>query len=88
MKAYLSFFRVRLREYYLNSKITANTNTIFLSNHRGISDYFIDSYITGGSSYLGRLGIIYLIPFSSLIGWIQNGIIFFRKICFIILNPY
>lgn len=79
MKAYLSFFRVRLREYYLNSKINANTNTIFLSNHRGISDYFIDSYITGGSSYLGRLGIIYLIPFSSLIGWIQNGIIFFRR---------
>ena len=74
-----SFFQVKLREYYLNNKITANTNTIFLSNHRGISEYTIDAYITGVPSYLARLGIIYLIPFSSLIGWLTDTIIFFRR---------
>ena len=79
MKYKLSFFQVKLREYYLNSKITGNTNTIFLSNHRGISEYFIDSYITGGSSYLARLGVMYLIPFSSLLSWLHNNIIFFRR---------
>ena len=55
MKYQLFHFQIKLQEYYLNNKITGNTNTIFLSNHRGISDYFIDSYITGGSSLFSKI---------------------------------
>jgi len=52
---------------------------MFFSNHRSWADFFMDGYITGGSSYLSRYGVIVGVPGPCYCGYLYNFVWFFHR---------
>lgn len=52
---------------------------MYFVNHRSFADYFVDCFLTGGSSYLSRLAIILFAPGPSYCGYLLNFVWFFFK---------
>ena len=68
------------RIYVVNgSKPVRDGHTMFFMNHTSFADFFVDCFITGGSSYLSRLAIIFLCPGPSFCGYLLNFVWFFWK---------
>lgn len=68
------------RIYVVNgSKPVRNGHTMFFMNHTSVADSFLDCFLTGGSSYLSRLLIIFLCPGPSFCGYLLNFVWFFWK---------
>lgn len=53
--------------------------TMFFANHRSWTDFFLDGYITGGSSYLSRYGVIVGVPGPCFCGYLNNFVWFFNR---------
>lgn len=53
--------------------------TMFFANHRSWTDFFMDGYMTGGSSYLSRYGVIVGVPGPCLCGYLFNFVWFFHR---------
>lgn len=52
---------------------------MFFMNHSSPADYFVDCFMTGGSSYLSQLSIILLCPGPCFCGYLLNFVWFFYK---------
>lgn len=61
------------------SKPVRPGKTMFFSNHRSWADFFMDGYLTGGSSYLSRYGVILGVPGPCLTGYLFNFVMFFHR---------
>jgi 1-acyl-sn-glycerol-3-phosphate acyltransferase len=59
-------------------KVSKNTNTIYLFNHRSWGDFFIDHYICKGT-FIGRKEVKYILPFTSALGKKHDDVIFFDR---------
>lgn len=44
---------------------------IYFCNHRSWADFFLDSALVGGASYLARYAVIVAVPMPSLIGFLS-----------------
>ncbi len=53
--------------------------TMFFANHRSWADFFMDGYMTGGSSYLSRYGVIAGVPGPCFCGYLYNFVLFFHR---------
>lgn len=61
------------------SKPVRMGKTMYFMNHRSYADYFVDCFITGGSSYLSKLSTIFSFPGPSYCGYLLNFVWFFYK---------
>lgn len=52
------------------SKPVISGPVIYFCNHRSWADFFLDSALLGGCSYLARYMVACAVPFPSLIGWL------------------
>lgn len=60
---------------------------MYFSNHRGWTDFFIDTYnmsflcraMTGGASYLARAAVIVAVPGASFLAYILGATFFFVR---------
>ena len=90
---YLLFFGVSNPHYtlskvnnYFGCKYTGQINKIsekskvYLFNHVGFADFFIDYYIVGGNScYISRYIILFVLPISSLYSLLTKICYFFKR---------
>lgn len=74
----LERYGVVFRELKDNEAISKEPLMI-LSNHRSWTDFFMDTVLTGGASYLSRMMVVFGVPASALWAWLVGHTWFFKR---------
>ena len=59
--------------------LCSTAESMVLCNHRSWADFFVDSALTGGGTYLSRLLVCVGVPGPSLFGWVTGAVWFFQR---------
>ena len=76
-KYHCKYNKIKFIKQTTNNDISLQ-KTVFLVNHRGFSDFYIDSAILNGT-YISRLLVFLLCPWSCLFSHLHNNIIFINR---------
>lgn len=74
----LSRYEVKFRVLTDNEPLSKDPLMV-LSNHRSWTDFFMDTVLTGGGSYLSRMMVVFGVPCSAFWAWLLAHTWFFKR---------
>jgi 1-acyl-sn-glycerol-3-phosphate acyltransferase len=73
-----NFFNLKYR-MKINSHKISKKKCMFLVNHNGWADFFVDATLTNGASYISRYGVCFILLFMGLWSFISKYVTYFNR---------